>query len=164
MFISSDTNVWIDFNEIGQLNIPFRLNYQYYISRDTFVDEFLKSETMKNDLLKYGLQLADVSGEEYEYALSIQSGNPRLSLYDCLALSIAKKRNWILLSGDKALRDVANIEGVDCHGTIWVCDQLERQEKITKEEYGAMMESLIEAVKSGRCRLPMGELQKRKDK
>lgn len=164
MFISSDTNVWIDFNEIGQLNIPFRLNYQYYISRDTFVDEFLKSETMKNDLLKYGLQLADISGEEYEYALSIQSGNPRLSLYDCLALSIAKKRNWILLSGDKALRDVANIEGVDCHVTIWVCDQLERQEKITKEEYGAMMESLIEAVKSGRCRLPMGELQKRKDK
>lgn len=163
MYISSDTNVWIDFSEIGQLSIPFKLGYQYFISRYTFIDEFIKPETMKDDLLQYGLQLADISEEEYADAVLFQSKYCRLSLYDSFALSIAKNRGWILLSGDKPLRDAAIVEGVECHGTIWVCDRLKTESIVTENEYMTIIDSFIKAVDSGKCRLPMNELQKRKE-
>lgn len=161
MFISSDTNVWIDFYEIGHLELPFRLDYQFYISHDTFREEFLKSEEMKDDLLKYGLLLADVTDEEFAEATVYQSRYPVLSLYDGFALAIAKVRGWILLTGDKPLRKAAAKEGVECHGTIWVYDQLRNQNKMTEAEYNLIIESLIKAVKNGQCRLPINELQNR---
>ena len=55
--------MWIDFYEIGHIDHPFRLDFEYFISRDTFQDEFIKSESMKTNLLKLGLQLADVTDD-----------------------------------------------------------------------------------------------------
>lgn len=162
MFISSDTNVWIDFHEIGHLDHPFRLNFEYYISRDTFQEEFLKSESMKNDLMSLGLQLADVTDEEFMQAVAFQGRYQELSLYDTFALAIAKLRGWTLLTGDMPLRKAAVKEGVEVHGTIWVYDQLKIQGKMTEDEYDSVIGELIDAVKNGHCRLPMGELLKRK--
>lgn len=102
MFISSDTNVWIDLYDIGHLNHPFRLDFQYYISKDTFRDEFLKSETIRDELIQLGLNVIDVTDEELLEAISYQSRYPMLSRYDTFSLAIAKKRDWILLTGDIA--------------------------------------------------------------
>lgn len=162
MFISSDTNVWIDFHEIGHLDHPFRLNFDYYISRDTFREEFLKSESMKNDLMALGLQLADVTDDEFMEAVAYQSRYLELSLYDAFALAIAKLRGWTLLTGDMPLRKAAVKEGVEVHGTIWVYDQLKAQGKMTDDEYDVVINELINAVKNGHCRLPIAELLKRK--
>lgn len=162
MYISSDTNVWIDFCEIGYLEVPFRLEHRYFISRDTFTDELLTPTTMKQELLNCGLRLADVAVDEYEGAMLLQSRYSRLSFCDALALSIAKERAWVLLSGDRPLREAASAEGVECHGTIWICDQLKEQEKVTDGQYGLIIDKLISAVERGRCRLPMKELLKRK--
>ena len=67
-----------------------------------------------------------------------------------------------LLTGDMPLRMAAAKEGVEVHGTIWVYDQLKTQGKITDDEYGTVIGELIEAVKTGKCRLPKAELFKRK--
>ena len=162
MFISSDTNVWIDFYEIGHIDHPFRLDFMYYISRDTFQAEFIKSESMRTNLLRLGLQLADVMNEEFTQAISLQERYRELSLYDTFALSIAKTRGWTLLTGDMPLRKAAIKEGVEVHGTICVYDQLKAQGKMTADEYKTVINELIEAVKTGRCRLPIAELIKRK--
>ena len=154
--------MWIDFYEIGHIDHPFRLDFEYFTSRDTFQDEFIKSESMKTNLLKLGLQLADVTDDEFMQAISFQSRYTKLSFYDTLALSIAKARGWTLLTGDMPLRMAAAKEGVEVHGTIWVYDQLKTQGKITDDEYETVIGELIEAVKTGKCRLPKAELFKRK--
>ena len=96
--------MWIDFHEIGHIDHPFRLDFEYFISRDTFRDEFIKSESMKISLLGLGLQLADVTDDEFMQAISFQGRYTELSLYDTFALSIAKARGWTLLTGDMPLR------------------------------------------------------------
>lgn len=154
--------MWIDFHEIGHIDHPFRLDFEYFISRDTFRDEFIKSESMKISLLGLGLQLADVTDDEFMQAISFQGRYTELSLYDTFALSIAKARGWTLLTGDMPLRKAAVKEGVEVHGTIWVYDQLKAQGKVTEDEYETVIDELIEAVKTGKCRLPMTELIKRK--
>lgn len=162
MYISSDTNVWIDFYEIGHIDHPFRLNFEYFISRDTFRDEFIKSESMRMSLLSLGLQLAEATEDEFTCAIAFQNRYVELSLYDAFALSIAKARGWTLLTGDMPLRKAAIKEGVEVHGTIWVYDQLKAQGKVTEDEYENVINELIEAVRIGKCRLPIAELIKRK--
>lgn len=162
MYISSDTNVWIDFFEIGHLEHPFRLDYDYFISENTYNDEFKKSPMLKADLIRRGLQLAQVTNDEFHDALMYMNRYTKLSVYDALALAIARQRKWVLLSGDQPLRKAAIQEQVECHGTIWIYDQLKASGKISDAEYGAVINELINAVSNGRCRLPMAELLKRK--
>ncbi len=162
MYISSDTNIWIDFDEIGRLEHPFRLEFTYCISQDTFDGEFIKSQTLRDDLKKLGLQTVQITNEEFTEAITYQARYPALSTYDTFALAIAKKRRWTLLTGDMPLRRAAASEKVECHGTIWVYDQLKAQGKMTEEEYDFAIGDLIQAVQNGRCRLPMSELLGRK--
>ncbi len=162
MYISSDTNIWIDFHEIDRLGLPFQLQFRYFISRPTFKEELLQPEELKTDLLNHGLQLTDVTDDELRLAIAFRSIYKQVSLNDAFAFAIAKNRNWILLSGDKPLRNAATSEGVECHGTIWVCDQLKEQGIVTDSEYGVIIDDLLEAVYKCRCRLPKSELLRRK--
>ena len=45
---------------------------------------------------------------------------------------------------------------------IWIYDQLFKHGLLSAEEMDAAMDSLIQAVETGICRLPMEELKKRK--
>ena len=162
MFISSDTNIWIDFYKIKHLDHPFLLDFEYYISSDTFQNEFIKSEPTQESLLSLGLRRTDITNAEYEQALTFDKLYPRISIYDAFALSIAKQRGWTLLTGDAPLRSAANQEAIEVHGIIWIYDQLAAQEKITVDEYYDAIDALISAQESGICRLPIKELLQRK--
>ena len=152
MYISSDSNIWFDFNAPDRLGHPFRLGYALYISRAAFDEELLEPMSLRTALLEHGLQLA----------LFYQQKHSRLSVHDSFALAIAKYRGWILLTGDKPLTKAAKEEGVECHGTIWVYDQLVAAGKITPEEKRIAMDGLIELVLAGKRRLPLDELRKRR--
>ena len=54
-FISSDTNIWIDFYIIQQLELPFRLPYKYLMNEDAMKDELISPPDLSNELISYGL-------------------------------------------------------------------------------------------------------------
>ena len=164
LFISSDTNIWIDFYEIRHPEHPFLLAHQFYLSSAAFEDELLKSEELREILLRLGLNLANISEEEFVLAQTFQMNYRKLSLYDCLALAIAKLRSWTLLTGDNPLRRAAEHENVECHGVIWIYDELLLQGKISIADYHDAIQELLTAVQEGRCRLPVDELYKRLDR
>ena len=161
MFISSDTNIWIDFYEIRHVDHPFLLDFDYYLSSAAYEDELIKSDELREELLSSGLKLAEVTESEFATAQAFRNMYRKLSLYDALALSIAKSRSWTLLTGDRPLRNAAEHEGVRCHGVIWIYDELLRQNKINKDAYHDAIRTLLTAVREGRCRLPADELLKR---
>ncbi len=161
MFISSDTNIWIDFYEIRHPEHPFLMEHQYYLSTAAYEDELIKSEALRETLIRLGLRLTVVSEEEFTMAQTYQAAYRKLSLYDCLALAIAKARSWTLLTGDNPLRKAAGCEGVECHGVIWVYDELLHQNRISPADYHEAIQALLTAVQEGRCRLPVGELYSR---
>lgn len=43
MYISSDTNIWIDFKTINAMSLPFRLQCDYIMSNDAIQDELLST-------------------------------------------------------------------------------------------------------------------------
>jgi hypothetical protein len=55
MYISSDTNVWVDFQIVGALKLPFMLSHKFHISEETLQDELLTPPGINKTLIEYGL-------------------------------------------------------------------------------------------------------------
>ena len=156
--ISSDTNVWIDFLEIGRLNLPFLLPYIYLMNDETIDNELLSPPGLSNELLQLGLQKTAMTETEFFLAEELVSKYSKPSVHDCIALAIAKVRGLILLTGDGPLRKTAALEGVAVMGTIGVLDQLYLENHIGKEEYKNCIQKLLEK-NGGKVRLPKHELE-----
>ncbi len=159
-YISSDTNVWIDFMTIGRVDIPFRLPYTYIMNKDAIDDELISPQGLSSKLVSYGLIPVEITIEEFFLAEKYGIEYLRLSKYDRIALAIAKNRGIILLTGDNALRKAAKKENVSVLGTLGILDQLWEQERITPEELESCLNGLLshngEAV-----RLPKKEIMLR---
>lgn len=98
-YISSDTNVWLDFVEIEKLNLPFQLPYIYIMNDETIEDELLNPPGISDKLLQLGLQKTELTEEEFYLAGTLASRYAKPSIYDCIALAIAKIRGLTLLTG-----------------------------------------------------------------
>lgn len=159
-YISSDTNIWIDFATVNALSLPFRLDHIYYMSRDALEDEWTTPKGRGNDLQLLGVQAVDITTDEFFYAISQRERNPAISAYDAIALAIAKTRGYILLTGDKALRKAAEKENVEVHGTLWIFDELTQTGTITEDEYFNFMMAL-KKHNGSTIRLPAAEIEKR---
>lgn len=159
-FISSDTNVWIDFRAISRLSLPFRLPYTYIMYSESITSELLNPAGFQQELTAAGLVGVDITIEEFLLAESWGNIYPKLSIQDRIALAIAKERKIVLLTGDKALRKAAGKEGVSVWGTIGVLDKLFEGAYIAREEYEYCLSELLKH-NGGEIRLPASELKKR---
>ncbi len=159
-YISSDTNVWIDFSIIGRIEMPFYLPYTYIMNTDAIDDELLSPTGLCDELMRCGLVGVEITIEEFSLAEEFGLHYPQLSIYDRIALAIAKERKIILLTGDGALRKAAKSENVNVLGTIGILDQLLDGNYITDHEYEFC---LLELQKhNGQVvRLPKSEINKR---
>ena len=159
-YISSDTNIWLDFSIIDRLDIPFRQSCTYIMFYETIEHELIYPEGLAERLIQLGLKAVDITDEEYFYADEIAGKYPALSIADRIALSIARCRRIILLTGDKSLRNAAKNENVQVIGTIGLLDTLLQEVSITDDEYKDCIEELLRNNGKG-IRLPEEELLRR---
>lgn len=159
-YISSDTNVWLDFAVINKLELPFKLPYTYIMNEDAVEDELLSPKELKDNLVMLGLQAVELSEKEFYLAEEYNAKYSRPSLFDCVALAIAKVRGITLLTGDGPLRKAAEQENVTVIGTIGVLDRLYEGKYIEQEEYAECLKELLKN-NGEKVRLPAKELEKR---
>lgn len=159
-YVSSDTSVWVDFMAIHCLDYPFRLPYRYIMSEDAIADELLTPQGFQEQLLVLGLEPVNISIEEFELAQRYRKQYIKLSVYDSLALAIAKQRNIILMTGDKQLRAAASNEEVALIGTLGILDELVAKHCISQAEYIEGLRAL-ERLNGGIVRLPKAEIRTR---
>lgn len=71
-YISSDTNVWIDFNTIDELDLPFKLNVTYIMYEEAIDNELLQPSWFKDKLIELGLVGVDITVEEFFMQMSLE--------------------------------------------------------------------------------------------
>jgi hypothetical protein len=71
---------------------------------------------------------------------------------------LAEQRGWTLLTGDGALRECSNNNGITVHGVLWVLDEIATHNCAGAEELLAGLEAI---AGHPRCRLPKGEITAR---
>ena len=159
-YISSDTNIWFDYYTIQKLDLPFRLDCTYIIFYETLRKEVVDPPELIDELRSLGLSEIDLSDEEFFFAGELTRRYSKLTGYDAIALSIAKCRGILLLTGDNALRKAAAKEGVNFIGSIGLIDRLLREGKITTDEYVDCLTRWKSQSSDGR-RLPFDEIDER---
>ncbi len=159
-YISSDTNVWIDYSTIDRLYLPFRLPYIYIMSKYAIEDELLSPHGLGEELISHGLMPVEISIGEFYLAERYGMAYPRLSTYDIIALAIAKERRITLLTGDGALRKAAVQEKIPIIGTLGILDQLWKSNAIDIEEMRYCLEQ-FNMKNGGAVRLPEDEIKRR---
>lgn len=68
-YISSDTNIWLDFMAIRQTALPFLLPYTYIMFEEALRKEIISPPGLLQELEQLGLKGVDLTTEEFYYAL-----------------------------------------------------------------------------------------------
>ena len=159
-YVSSDTNIWLDFNSISKIELPFRLDYTYIMYEEALRREIISPQKLASRLKSLGLQGVDITTEEFYLAEELAVKYVKLSGYDRTALSIAKCRGIPLLTGDAALRKAAEEESIQVMGSLGIMDKLLEDKLIKRKEYREVLQAWKAQIPLGR-RLPMDEIDKR---
>ncbi len=156
MVVVSDTSVLIDLERASLLPASFRLSVDFAVP-DLLYERELKS-VGGDDLRELGLRVEALDGAGVALALGYRRSHPGLSLPDTFALALAKSNAWMLLTGDAALRELAEGELVTCHGVLWLLDRLFEDKMASRQ---ALHAGLREISGHPRCRLPRVEVLRR---
>lgn len=143
----SDTNILIDLEEGGLLEVLFQLPYRFGVPDILFYEEL---ESQHAHLLGMGLIVNELTSDSMLYALELSGRVNGPSRNDCFALALARQEQCPLLSGDRALRNLASQEAVIVMGTIWLVEQMIHQNIITIQQ----AQDAYELMKANGRRLP----------
>lgn len=143
----SDANIFIDLDCYGLTALMFSLPYRFCTPDVLFERELRRQHA---NLLQMGLQTLSLTGQSMSYVAQLSNQYHKTSMYDLMALSLAKQESCPLLTGDKALRDAAQKEVVLIKGTVWVLEQLVVHQKIVKNQ----AITALDIMKSKGRRLP----------
>ena len=78
-------------------------------------------------------------------AITYQSRRRALSLVDCfaLALALAHRQGYTLLTEDRRMRSCALEEGIQHHDLLWLIDQMHRAAILTTSQVVAALEAML---------------------
>jgi predicted nucleic acid-binding protein len=153
MILVSDTSVLIDLERGGFLEAIFALPHQFAVP-DVLYDHEMQGD-WGEALVRLGLRVEEVSKEGLANALRYRQQRSSLSVPDSFALALAKERQWLLLTGDGQLRDLAGGEDVECHGVLWLLDLME---EAGTQGIQPLHDGLVAIAAHPRCRLPHREI------
>lgn len=157
LLLISDASVLIDIECGGLSDSMFALSWQFAVPDILFFEEL---ETRHAHLLNLGLIIKKMSGELLLEAYKFRQQFFRTSFNDLLALVLAKHENCQLLTGDKALKNVAQKFKIETHGTIWLVEKLIQHEIITVTQ----ARRAFQKMQNAGSRLPKEEIEKMLDR
>ena len=152
----SDTSVLIDLDRGSLVVAVFGLPVEFVVP-DLLYERELRQHGGE-ELRELGLRVEELDGSGVMRALGYRGREPSLSLVDSFALALAVENRWTLLTGDRVLRHLARLEGVDCHGLLWVFDQMVEAAVVDPLTLYLGLKAIADHP---RCRLPRAELNKR---
>lgn len=157
LVLITDANVWIDLY-LGDVLSHAARTENVIVIPDIVHRELLRSQQVLHEEVRLLIDLGNVKlgtldGSGVEIALALGRKYTRPQRPDLFALTLAKTENAVLITGDRRLRDAAERESVNVHGTLWFMEQLVAENLISKQ--GAS-DALQKMLGSGR-RLPKAE-------
>ena|ERR1051326_932776 len=145
----SDTSVLIDLERGSVLRATFQLPTPLAVPDLLYERELRQS----NGELLLGLGLKKLSLDERGMRLAQDYIRrvPALSVPDAFAMALAKQDAHVLVCGDRALRELATAERVECHGVLWVLDQILEARILSGPQLAIALKTIAEHPRS---RLP----------
>ena len=156
--IVADSCALIDLKKGGLLDIFLELPFELIVPDIILADELLSFTEVETAGMRRRMTVGHLDGEQVRQAEETQRVNPALSLYDCAAFILAQANpGAVLLTGDRRLRVVAESVGVECHGVLWVVDELAKAKPDSHKQLISALETWRDDVL---LRLPAADLDR----
>lgn len=156
--IVSDSSALIDLRKGGILELFLKLPFEFVIP-DALIESELLSFTKKElAALRKHMKVATLDGTGVKQARAIVAETPALSLLDGFALVVATQHpGAILLTGDKRMRQRAESTRIECHGVLWIVEELL---KLPNPEIKMLRVALHTWSEDPYVRLPASEIER----
>lgn len=157
LFIT-DTNVFFDLMNIEALPEFFGLDFEI-CTTDFVVNEILRleqAEQIQNFIRSKQLTVFSFSSDEIEIVVNLKTKRTLRRIADKSVLWKALQLKCLLLTGDKSLKNEAEENGLEVHGSIWVVTLLV-EEKLLSVIKGVEMFEKLKIVNDS---LPKEEIEK----
>ena len=148
----SDANVLIDMETARLLELMFRLPEQFAVPNTLYMEELADQHGRLPGL---GLLVLDISAEFVAEAFRLAGTYRKPSLNDLLALALAKQQACPILTGDRFLREAAELEEVEVRGTLWLMERMYRARLLNIQELRVAYDLML----AGDRRLPKHEIE-----
>lgn len=153
-----DANILIDLLKTGLFDHCMSLEYRFITPDIVFYELYEEQQQrIRPHIISGRFSINNITDPALQEITRLNSEESRLSLQDCSALYFALENNYILLTGDKKMRTVANKKTIECYGIFWLIDQLVEGAIINKTE--AL--HFLDLLKQVNRRLPVEEFEKR---
>lgn len=151
----SDANIIIDIVAGELVEAMFSLEYEFATPDILYAEEL---EEQHPEIVKAGLQVHELAAESVIRADTYfhENSASRVSVNDCLALSLAKQEQCTLLTGDSKLKQLAIVEGVTVRGTLWLVEAMFNDGIVTVREVEVSYQKMLDDG----SRLPIKKIQK----
>ena len=125
--VVNDTNIFIDLYSVGLIDDFFSLPIEVH-TVDFIVNEIENEQQLMliNQFVNDGrLKVHSLTGRELAEVVELQSNaGGNVSIPDCAVWHYAKQNNYVLLTGDRQLKNKAIASNVTVKGILYVFDQL----------------------------------------
>lgn len=140
--VINDTSCLVDLRKGGLVEAMLTLPFRFVVTFNVRVSELFDfNEAEWERLEALGMETIDPPGAQVTEAAAIMARHRKLSFEDSLNFVVAHaNHSSILLTGDRALRSVAEQNGIEVHGILWIVEQLLQHRRADRIELIAAME------------------------
>ena len=152
----NDSCVLFDLADLNLLNDFFELEYSFYTTPQVISE--IRDEVQLVEMGKFidNSSLIVDSNGDFESIQLIYDKYAGLSYADSSVLELAIRLEGILLSSDKALRNISKRINLDVRGVLWVIKELVIKRMISKETAEMKLKEYPEI----NIRVPLNEIKK----
>lgn len=127
----TDACIFIDLIELNLLDEFCCLPFVIYTTIDVFYELNVEQQTKISYLKSQSKILLETLSSEEMNLILVRDFPAALSLTDRTVILLSEKFNAVLISSDKAVRNCAGKNAIECHGILWIIDQLVDNKIIT---------------------------------
>lgn len=139
----TDACIFIDVFDLGLAALFFNLEIEIHTTSAVYFELYPEQQQVLDAYRSVG-RLFVHNLKELDFLEIHSDSYPKsLSETDKSVLHIANKLNACVLSSDRAVRNWAKNKEIECHGMIWVFDQLVGTEMLSKKDATAKLKQLI---------------------
>lgn len=160
--VVNDTNIFIDLYKIGLLEEMFSLPWEIHTTRLVLVEIIREGqlESVNQYVTDGRLHIPVLNETEMKTIAEMKleySTKTNVSITDCSVWYYALKNKFTLLTGDRKLKSISALNGVEVHGTIYIFDKMVEHKILTP----VMAADKLELLYRINHRLPKSEIDQR---
>lgn len=142
MIVITDANIFMHLIDAGLLDSFFKLELEFSTTREVFGEIGEEQQQLSPYCDSGQLLVINSSDEEVELIEEFECA-AGLSFPDRTIIYHANAKKWVVLTGEKLMRNECEARELEVHGILWIMDEMIGAGVISPLEMAAKLEELI---------------------